>query len=58
MSEAHDVDGRLVPPVEHQHHQDMPQLVAGPHVVHLTWKRVNQVNYRLNQVNYRPERVN
>lgn len=38
MPESHDVHSRLVPPVEHQHHQDVPHLVTGTHVVQLTWK--------------------
>lgn len=35
VSEAHDVHGGLMPPVEHQHHQDVPHLVAGAQVVQL-----------------------
>lgn len=39
VSEAHDVQGSLVPPVEHQHHQHVPQLVAGTQVVELAYGR-------------------
>lgn len=35
VAEAHDVHGGLVPPVEHQHHQHVPQLVTGAQVVEL-----------------------
>lgn len=35
VSVACDVDGSLVPPVEHQHHQNVPQLVTGTKVVQL-----------------------
>lgn len=38
VSEPHDVDGRLVPPVEHEDHQHVPHLVTGTHVVQLAWK--------------------
>lgn len=38
VPEVHDVHGGLVPPVEHQHHQDVPHLVAGAQVVQLTWE--------------------
>lgn len=36
VPEVHDVHGGLMPPVEHEHHQDVPQLMAGSKVVHLT----------------------
>lgn len=39
MPEAHDVYSGLVPPVEHQHHQHVPQLVAGAQVVELAYRR-------------------
>lgn len=36
---VHDVDGGLVPPVEHQNHQNVPQLVTGTEVVQLPWNK-------------------
>lgn len=35
VPEVHDVNGRLMPPVEHHNHQYVPQLVAGAQVVQL-----------------------
>ena len=42
VSVGHDEDGGLVPPVEHQHQQHVPHLVAGAHVVQLTWREARQ----------------
>lgn len=39
VSEAHDEHGGLMPPVKHQHHQEVPQLVAGTNVVHLACRQ-------------------
>lgn len=36
VSVRHDETGRLMPPVKHQHQQQVPQLVAGAQVVELT----------------------
>lgn len=36
VSVRHDETGRLVPPVKHQHQQQVPQLVAGAQVVELS----------------------
>lgn len=35
VSEVHDVDGSLVPPIEHDHHQHMPELMTGTKIVQL-----------------------
>lgn len=35
MSVVHDVDSGLVPPVEHDDHQYMPELVTGTKIVQL-----------------------
>lgn len=32
---------RLMPPVKHEHHQYVPDLVAGADVVQLTWRKHN-----------------
>lgn len=38
VSVPHDVHRGLVPPVQHHHCEDMPDLVAGSEVVQLSWK--------------------
>ncbi len=35
VSVLHDVDSGLAPPVEHDHHQHMPELVTGSKIVQL-----------------------
>lgn len=36
VPEVHDVHGGLMPPIEHEHDQDVPQLMTGSKIVHLT----------------------
>lgn len=38
VPEVHDMNGGLMPPVKHHHHQNVPHLVAGAQVVQLTWE--------------------
>lgn len=38
MPEVHDMNGGLMPPVKHHHHQNVPHLVAGAQIVELTWE--------------------
>lgn len=35
VSEVHDVNGCLMPPVKHHHNQYVPQLMARTQVIHL-----------------------
>lgn len=38
VAKVHYGHGSLVPPVKHQHHQDVPQLMTGTKVIQLPWK--------------------